>query len=81
MIKKIIPTMALLAVLVVACGGQPAEPTLAPEEVQGTAIAAAFTMVAETQAAVPTNTPLPPTETPAPPHCLLLLPCLCPRNH
>ena len=66
MIKKIIPTMALLAVLVVACGGQPAEPTLAPEEVQGTAIAAAFTMVAETQAAIPTNTPLPPTETPSP---------------
>lgn len=65
MIKKIIPTLALLAVLVAACGGQ-AEPTQSPEQVQGTAIAAAFTMVAQTQAAVPTNTPLPPTETPSP---------------
>jgi hypothetical protein len=66
MIKKIIPTLALLAVIVTACGGQPAEPTLSPEEVQGTAISAAFTMVAQTQAAIPTNTPLPPTETPSP---------------
>jgi len=66
MIKKIIPTLALIAVFVAACGGQPAEPTLSPEQVQGTAIAAAFTMVAETQAAIPTNTPPPPTETPSP---------------
>ncbi|HEX5636443.1 MAG TPA: hypothetical protein VFY78_05105 [Gammaproteobacteria bacterium] len=66
MIKKLIPTLALLAVLLTACGGQPAEPTLSPEQVQGTAISAAFTMVAQTQAAVPTNTPLPPTETPSP---------------
>ncbi|MBI3168705.1 MAG: hypothetical protein HYZ22_09520 [Chloroflexi bacterium] len=66
MIKKIIPILALLAVLVAACGGQPAEPTLSPDQVQGTAISAAFTMVAATQAAVPTNTPVPPTETPSP---------------
>lgn len=66
MIKKIIPILALLAVLVVACGGQPAEPTLSAEQVQGTAISSAFTMVAETQAAIPTNTPVPPTETPSP---------------
>ena len=66
MIKKIIPVLALFAVFVAACGGQPAEPTLSPEEVQGTAISAAVTMVAQTQAAVPTNTPLPPTETPSP---------------
>lgn len=66
MIKKIIPILALFAVVLAACGGQPAAPTQSPEEVQGTAIAAAFTMVAETQAAVPTATPLPPTETPSP---------------
>ena len=66
MIKKIIPTLILLAVFVTACGGQQAEPTLSPEEVQGTAVSAAFTMVAETQAAIPTNTPLPPTEVPSP---------------
>lgn len=66
MIKKIIPTLALLAVILSACGGQPAEPTLSPEQVQGTAISAALTMVAMTQAAIPTNTPLPPTEAPSP---------------
>lgn len=66
MIKKLIPTLALLAVIATACGGQPAEPALSPEQVQGTAIAAALTMVAQTQAAVPTNTPLPPTDIPSP---------------
>ena len=65
MIKKIIPILALAAVLVTACGGQ-AEPTLSAEQIQGTAVAAAFTMVAQTQAAIPTNTPLPPTETASP---------------
>jgi hypothetical protein len=29
-------------------------------------VAAAFTVVAETQAAIPTNTPIPPTDTPSP---------------
>ena len=33
-------------------------------DIQHTAEAAAFTMVAQTQAAIPTNTPIPPTETP-----------------
>lgn len=66
MLKKLIPTLALVAVFLAACGGAPAEPTLSPEQVQGTAIAAAFTMVAQTQAAIPTATPLPPTETPSP---------------
>jgi hypothetical protein len=65
MFKKIIPTLALFAVFVAACGGQTA-PTLSPEEVQGTAVSAALTMVASTQAAIPTNTPLPPTEVPSP---------------
>ncbi len=64
--KKIVFILAILAVLVTACGGQPAEPTLPAEQVQQTAISAAFTIVAETQAAIPTNTPLPPTETPSP---------------
>jgi hypothetical protein len=35
-------------------------------DVQGTAVAAAWTMVAETQAALPTATPIPPTDTPIP---------------
>lgn len=66
MIKKIIPVMAIIAVLATACAAEPAVPTMSPEEVQGTAIAGALTIVAETQAAIPTATPLPPTETPSP---------------
>lgn len=65
MIKKILPILAALALFVTACGQQ-AAPTMSPEEVQGTAVAAAWTMVAMTQAAIPTATPLPPTETPSP---------------
>ncbi len=66
MIKKIIPVLAALALFLTACGGQQAAPTMSPEEVQGTAVAAAWTMVAMTQASIPTATPLPPTETPSP---------------
>lgn len=65
MLRKIIPIMAIVAITLTACG-TPAEPTLSPEQVSGTAIAMASTMIAETQAALPTNTPVPPTETPTP---------------
>jgi hypothetical protein len=53
----------LLVTIISGCGGQPAVPTISPEEVQGTAISAASTMVAQTQAAIPSATPLPPTAT------------------
>lgn len=56
---------ATATLLLSACGPGP-EPTLSPAEVQGTAMAAALTMVAGTQAAMPTNTPIPPTETTMP---------------
>jgi hypothetical protein len=56
-------TIAVIAVLISACGA-PAAPTMQAVDVQNTAVAAAFTMVAETQAAIPTATPLPPTEPP-----------------
>lgn len=57
--------VTIIVLLISACGGgQPAEPTINPEDIQSTAVAAAFTIVAETQAAIPTNTPVPPTETP-----------------
>lgn len=60
-------SMLVSAALVIsACGGTPAEPTLSPEDIQSTSVAAAFTIIAETQAAIPTNTPLPPTDTPEP---------------
>ena len=48
-----------------ACGPTPA-PTMSVADIQGTAVAGAWTVVAMTQAAIPTATPIPPTETPSP---------------
>jgi hypothetical protein len=63
--KKLLVFIIALTALVSACGPEP-EPTLSAADVQGTAVAAAWTMVAETQAAIPTATPVPPTEAPSP---------------
>jgi hypothetical protein len=65
MLKKILPILLALTVLLTACAPQ-STPTMAPADVQGTAVSAAWTMVAATQMAIPTSTPLPPTETPMP---------------
>lgn len=51
--------------LVSACAPQ-GTPTANPVDIQHTAEAAALTMVAETQAALPTATPVPPTDTASP---------------
>ena len=56
---------AVFALLVSACSPQ-STPTAAPVDIQHTAEAAALTMVAETQEAVPTATPAPPTNTASP---------------
>jgi hypothetical protein len=57
----------IAALLISACGaGQPTVPALSGEDIQLTAEAAAFTIVAQTQAAIPTNTPLPPSATASP---------------
>ena len=67
--KRIILVSVITAIAMVmsACGGgASAEPTVSPQDIQSTAVAAAFTIVAETQAAIPTNTPVPPTDTPVP---------------
>lgn len=56
-----------ITLLISACGaGQPTEPAISGEDINATAVAAAFTIVAETQAAIPTNTPPPPTATASP---------------
>ena len=65
MLKRIFPILLIMAVFLTACGAQ-GTPTLAPVDVQNTAVSAAWTMVAATQMAIPTATPLPPTETPSP---------------
>jgi len=62
--KHIQPLSIIIAIgiLVSACGA-PATPTVDPASIQSTAEAAAFTRIAETQAALPTFTPIPLTET------------------
>ncbi len=65
MLKRVLPILLGVAVMLAACGPQ-GTPTMPPEDVQNTAVAAAWTMVAATQQAIPTATPLPPTETPSP---------------
>lgn len=65
MLKRILPVLIALAVLLTACGPK-GTPTMSPADVQGTAVSAAWTMVAMTQLAIPTATLMPPTETPSP---------------
>ncbi len=52
-----------IAMIISACGAEP-PPTVNPADIGMTAQAAALTIIAQTQAAMPTATPLPPTETP-----------------
>jgi len=66
MFKKVLPILIALTFLLTACSAEPAPPTMSAADINSTAIAGAQTMVAQTQAAIPTNTPLPPTETPSP---------------
>ena len=54
----------LLVLLATACS--PAAPTADPAQIQASAVAAASTMVAMTQEAIPTATEVPPTEVPSP---------------
>lgn len=58
-------TVALLAVLLSACSPK-AAPTIDPAQIQASAVAAASTMIAQTQQAMPTATPIPPTDVPSP---------------
>jgi len=60
---KTLSILFILATLISACGAE-SVPTINAADVQSTAVAAAFTLVAETQAAIPTATPIPPTDTP-----------------
>jgi len=63
---KRFPTLTVLVIITMfinACGAA-ATPTTSPVDIQSTAVVAAMTLIAATQAAIPTATPLPPTETP-----------------
>ncbi len=74
-------SLVLMSMLIIsACGarGDQTTPTLSAVDIQSTAAVVAFTIVAETQSAIPTATPPPPTETitntPAPTNTFLPLP-------
>jgi hypothetical protein len=62
-VKIMLIAAIILTILLSACGAKPV-PTVDPAQVQASAIAAANTMVAMTQAAMPTETPIPPTVAP-----------------
>ena len=70
------PTLYLILTLILSACGTQATPTAAPVDLQGTIAAAAFTVVAQTQAAIPTATPIPPTATftDTPPPTITLIP-------
>ncbi len=53
-------------VLLFSSACAPATPTIDPAQIQASAVAAANTMVAQTQAAIPTATEVPPTPLPSP---------------
>jgi hypothetical protein len=60
--RRLVALGLSLSLFLAACGAEQ-PPTLSSADVAGTAQAAAFTTVAKTQRAIPTNTPLPPTNT------------------
>ncbi len=64
--SKLRAGIVVLSLFLHACGSAPAAPTVNAESIQASAVAAASTMVVETQAAAPTDTPIPPTESPSP---------------
>jgi hypothetical protein len=60
--QKVLILSVVLILLIAACAPQ-ATPTMNSQDVQHTAEAAAFTMVAQTQGSMPTDTAAPPTAT------------------
>ncbi len=72
--------VAALPVLLLASCAPATAPTIDPAQIQASAAAAAATMIAKTQAAMPTDTPVPPTalptDTPVPSATPLALPTL-----
>jgi hypothetical protein len=58
-----IPALFLMLALILSACRAEATPTAAPIDLQSTIAAGAFTVIAQTQAAIPTATPVPPTAT------------------
>ena len=76
--RKNVLIVGVLFIFVVAACAPQAAPTVSPEDIQHTAEAAASTMVAQTKAAMPTNTLVSPTATasPIPSPTLTLIPTM-----
>ncbi len=64
--QKVLLTMSIAIILLLSACGAEAMPTLSPLDLANTAVADAWISVTQTQAAMPTNTPIPPTITPQP---------------
>jgi hypothetical protein len=76
------PALSIMMTLIIsACGASatPATPTLSAGEIQETVVVAAFTVIAQTQAAIPTSTP-PPTFTNTPLPTITLIPSPTPAG-
>ncbi|MBT3336489.1 MAG: hypothetical protein HN855_00895 [Anaerolineae bacterium] len=71
--KRLLPLILLSSILLSACGAlgavapEETTPTVSAEDIRATADAMVYDMLTQTQAAMPTNTPVPPTNTPLPP--------------
>jgi len=83
--QKFLFVISILIILtILACGS--AEPTLSPQDQASTAVAEAWLIITQTQAALPTATPIPPTNTPEPtltlppPPTIAILPTLPPAT-
>ena len=64
--KRNISILGVVFILLASACAPQVAPTANPVDIQNTAAAAALTMVAETQAAIPTATVVPPTNPPSP---------------
>jgi hypothetical protein len=54
--KHLLASIAILSLFISACGAQPTEASVSVDDIQRTSEAIAFTIVAESQAAIPTDT-------------------------
>lgn len=79
MIRNALLMGVVLSLVVGACAPE-ATPTFNPLDIQHTAEAGALTIVAQTQAAVPTDTVVPPTDTPPPTSPPTLTPLASPTS-
>lgn len=61
--KSLITISILIMLFISACGTVNEEPTLSAEDQANTAVAEAWILITQTQAALPTSTPVPPTST------------------